>query len=546
MTVAQIQVTENGVSRSVAIEKDTFTLGRREDNDLRLEQMDISRKHAEIVKDGDRWVLRDLESRFGVFINEVAIAREQELKDGDRIRLGPVTQVEMRFSTRPRGAGSWTTDTSVGGSAGDLRTMNTLLESLSALGSARVIDEVLAIVLDSAIKLSGAERGFVMLSGNNGELEFMQARGRGGVVLEGTGVETHKTSRQIPEKVFRHGKTEVVQDLLIDADVASEHRGTIQMGIRGAVCLPLRLSRASASAIAGGSAPRVIGVLYLDSKMKAALLSPVTIEALEALAGEAAVAIDNARLYRQEEEKNRLEKELDRAREMQVSLLPAGRHARAHFELAGVTAPCRAVGGDFFDYVDLDDGSIGFAVADISGKGPSAALMAAKLQGLFSSLVELETSPARILTQLNRSLVRRAISSRFATLTYGVLRPDGTLIASNGGHNPTFVLRADGSNAKLEKGGTLVGILPDATFEEEEFALAPGDMVVLYSDGVTEAEDSTGEMYGEERLLACLEASRGLPVEALRDAIHASVEEFAKNTAQADDITVLVVKYLGI
>jgi sigma-B regulation protein RsbU (phosphoserine phosphatase) len=158
-----------------------------------------------------------------------------------------------------------------------------------------------------------------------------------------------------------------------------------------------------------------------------------------------------------------------------------------------MTEPCRAIGGDFYDRTELSGGRLGFALGDVSGKGPPAALMAAVIQGILNSHAEDEPGPADTLGRLNHTLVRRSIQSRFATVAFAIAESDGHLRVSNAGHNPTYVLRKDGSLETLDKGGLMVGIFPDATYEEEEIQLEPGDLVILYSDGVTEALNAHGE-----------------------------------------------------
>ena len=203
---------------------------------------------------------------------------------------------------------------------GDLRQIAALLEGLRALGSGRVLDDVLSLVLDSAIEVSGAERGFIMLALETAELEFKMARGRGHSTLSGG---SFATSRKIPEEVFRTGEPRLVADLL-DGDLANVHMGTVALGIRNVLCVPLRLVR-YVDKVENVGEERRIGVLYLDSKEKGSLLSGSTRAALETLATEAAVAIENARLYRETMEKARMEQEMRIAAEIQQALLPKAR-----------------------------------------------------------------------------------------------------------------------------------------------------------------------------------------------------------------------------
>jgi serine phosphatase RsbU (regulator of sigma subunit) len=551
MAAGKLEVYEEGKRRVVDLDKDRFTLGRREDNDLRVGGADVSRQHAEIVRGEAGYLIRDLGSRFGTFVNDQRV-QEQALRHGDRLRLGPVSQTEIHFVGEGQTETTRGTGTSQVGSGfvGDLRLIAVLLDGLRALGSGRVLEEVLAIVLDSAISMVGAERGFVMLESPEGALEFKLARSRGGHTLESEGL---GISRKISEQVFASGEPQVRADLM-SPDLGTNHERTLSFGIRAVMCVPLRLARfgtgasghgAAGAAPATAAAPHTIGVLYLDSQARSGTVSPATVAALEALAGEAAVAIENARLYRDSQEKVRLEQELDFARQMQQALLPPGAQVAAGVEVAGVMAPCREIGGDFFDYFEVPGGRLGIALADVTGHGASAALMAAKVQGILSSLAASHESPAITVERLNAALVRRAVPRKFATLAYAVVAPDGMLVSCSAGHNPSLLLAPDGTITQLDKGGLLLGQFEGVPFEEESVQLAPGSTLIMYSDGVTEAAAAGGEQFGEERVLECLSGVQGLSVNALVERLLRAVSDFAGSATQEDDITVVAVRFVG-
>src|SRR5439155_7672108 len=222
-------------------------------------------------------------------------------------------------------------------------------------------------------------------------------------------------------------------------------------------------------------------------------------EALETLAAEAAVAIENARLYREAIEKGRIEEELRMASQIQQALLPKSRTRGSFYDASGTSIACRAIGGDFFEYIDLPDGSFGFALGDVSGKGPPAALLTAMLQGMFSTQAFAPVEPAEMLTRVNRALIARGIESRFATIFFAVLRADGRMMYCNAGQNPPLLFSASGVR-KLETGGMIVGLFPHATYEQEDIQLSAGDSLAVFSDGVSEALNPAGEEYGEERI----------------------------------------------
>jgi sigma-B regulation protein RsbU (phosphoserine phosphatase) len=540
MPDGRLEVTDALGRRVIHIDKPVFTVGRRSGNDLQLVGSDVSRDHAEIATEDGAFVLRDRGSRYGTYVNGEGIT-EHTLQHGDLVRLGRSGGAEMVFlledSTQMSSGGS--ADRHTTSAVGDLRQVAALLEGLRALGSGRVLDEVLALVMDSALEVTGAERGFIMLSGASGELEFKIARGRGRVTLSGKGFET---SRKIPEEVYSTGQEKIVADLL-DGDLANVHMGTVALGIRHVLCTPLRLVRYLDRADQQTEEKR-IGVLYLDSREKGALLSRAARTALETLATEAAVAIENARLYRETLEKARMEQEMRIAAEIQQALLPDSRRQGSYFDAVGQSVACRSIGGDFFDYVDVPSGAFGFAVGDVAGKGAPAALLTAVIQGVFASQAQTGAPTNETLSRVNQALIRRAIESRFCTAFYATLAVDGTLNYCNAGHNPPMVFTATGVT-RLEKGGLILGLFEHASFEEGTMTMQPGDLLVSFSDGVTEAMSATGEEYGEDRLLAVIAANRLRTTTELLDAIFASVREFSVGAVQSDDVTALLVRYDG-
>jgi serine phosphatase RsbU (regulator of sigma subunit) len=535
VTEVRLEVSDASGRRVVRLDKESFTIGRSSGCDLRIFSVDVSRDHAQLVLNGDRWVLRDCGSRYGTFVNDVPVAPDanKPLSHRDRIRLGRSGGAELAFLVGDEAGSSSRAVSAVG----DLRQVAALLEGLRALGSAHVLDEVLALVVDSAITVTGAERGFVMLADADGRLEFAIARARGKVTLPG---KIFEISRKIPEEVFATGRDKIVTDL---HDVAGVHVGTVALGIRHVLCAPLRLVRYVDDAAAVPEQKR-IGVLYLDSREKGSLLTPTTRNGLETLATEAAVAIENARLYKETLEKARTDQELKIAAEIQQALLPPGDYSGTRFSAAGASLPCRAVGGDFFDYLDLPDGSFGFVIGDVAGKGPPAALLTAAVQGMFVGQAMIGGRPGPALASVNRSLIRRAIQSRFVTMMYGVLRPDGALTYSNGGHNPPFLLTKTGVK-RLETGGLILGLFSHAEYEEETIQLEPGDMVVVFSDGVSEARNVADDEFGDDRILAAVQACETREPKALLDRLLAEVKKFSAGTPQIDDVTIVVVRFSG-
>jgi serine phosphatase RsbU (regulator of sigma subunit) len=532
---ARLEVTDSGGRRVVPLDKPTFTIGRRSVNDLRLDATDVSRDHAEIVSSEGHFIVRDRNSRCGTFVNGAQIT-ERRLAHGDKIQVGRLGGAELIFLLHDQGTDSGSRGGS-SGIVGGFRQIATLLDALRALGGSRVLDEVLTLVMDAAIDVTGAERGFVMLANARGELELKLARMQGRMSLSGTRFDT---SRKIPEQVFATGREIVVKDMRED-DLADAHMQTIALGIRHVLCVPLLLVRYVDQPGTPVEA-RSIGVLYLDSREKGTILSQTARHALETLAAEAAVAIENARLFREAIEKGRIEEELRVASQIQQALLPKARTRGSFYDASGTSIACRAIGGDFFEYIELPDGSFGFALGDVSGKGPPAALLTAMLQGIFSTQAFAPVEPADMITRVNKALLRRGIESRFATIFYGVLSVDGRLTYCNAGQNPPLLFTSSGVR-KLETGGMIVGLFPHASYEQEELQLTAGDSLAVFSDGVSEALNPKGDEYGEDRIRETLAPHWLEPSDAALQTLLNSVREFAQGAPQNDDVTALVVRY---
>jgi steroid delta-isomerase-like uncharacterized protein len=263
------------------------------------------------------------------------------------------------------------------------------------------------------------------------------------------------------------------------------------------------------------------------------------------LTGDVPTAIASARLYRGILERAQLERDVRVAADIQRALLPDRRYRSDTADIAAVSVPCRAIGGDFFDYFELPDAAVGFVVGDVSGKGPPAALLTAVLQGILAVHAYGSDSPAVTIERVNQALARRAIEARFATMFYGVLARDGVLRYCNAGHNPPAVVGASGCQ-RLDAGGLMVGAFKDAAFEEGAVRLAPGDTLFAFSDGITEAIDRGGEEFGDDRLITAVASAKALELPALVDIVLDRVRQFTGDAPQADDMTALALRYVGV
>jgi sigma-B regulation protein RsbU (phosphoserine phosphatase) len=239
-----------------------------------------------------------------------------------------------------------------------------------------------------------------------------------------------------------------------------------------------------------------------------------------------------------------MEQEMRIAAEIQQALLPKATSGVKFIEAAAASIPCRSIGGDFFDYIDQASGLFGFALGDVAGKGPPAALMSAMMQGMFAAQAHVSGGPAPAIENMNKALCRRGLESRFVTLMYGLVSSEGELTYCNAGHNPPFVIGKSGVR-RLEAGGPVVGLLEFAPYDQETVHLDAGDTIVIFSDGVSEALNSAGEEFGDARLLETVQAAGQVGAQSVVEKLIAAVRLFTRGAAQSDDITVMVARYLG-
>ena len=531
MSNARLKIHDVTGSRTVVLDQPVFTIGRRSTANIQCESSDVSREHATIVQDDNRHVLRDCGSRYGTYVNGDRI-EEHVLVTGDRIRLGRSSVLELVFEadgTSRSGLSEVASDLT------DLRQLAVIMDGLRALGSGRVLDEVLALVVDAALEVSKADRGFVMLANEHNELEFKVARGRGRQALPGT---SFSTSGKIPRQVFTTGESQLFDDL----ESRLDHGETVSIGIRHVMCVPLHVTAMGTGFQPGGNLSRIIGVLYLDGPKQNPRRSSSILSSLEAFATQAALAIESARLYAEAAEKARLDRDLRVAAEIQRGLLAEPTYSGSICDLAAASLPCRTIGGDFYDYLEREDGAFAFALGDVAGKGPPAALLAAAAQSHFVAQATSGGDPAQTVARINGALVRRMIEARFATMFHGVLTQAGRLSYCNAGHEPPVVVTDEGVTS-LETGGPILGLFGNATYASATVQLKPHDVVVIWSDGVTEALNVAGEEFGRMRLLDVIRRNRGGSVEQMVESVLEALRTFSHGAAQSDDITLLVVTY---
>ncbi|MGH9395829.1 MAG: SpoIIE family protein phosphatase [Terriglobia bacterium] len=531
-----------GSVREVAISKTPFTLGRQPDNDLVLLDNRISRRHAQIVQGAHGYVLEDSASRHGTHVNGERI-EVRSLQDGDRINLGVSDAYQITFlSAGPALQNLLEKIEKAPESATPvLQHLNLLLQLARMLHRATALQEVLAAVVDSALQMSGAERGILFLADESGKLQSRLVRGQD----PAAGQEGY--SDELVQRVMRTRRQEAM--LEDGANVASAYETiTVSSGQRGALAIPLQklpVTDASEGETIRQAAPELLGVLYLENRSRPAAITSLDRQALETLAIEGAMIIENARLLRVAREQERSRHEMSLARSIQQSLLPRELPRGDHFLIHAMTTPCRTVGGDYYDVVPLPGGRFGLTVADVSGKGLPAAMMSMTLQGAFSALAAADTDLAGLFRRINTFLCERTPPEMYATLFYGVLDPAGNFQFVNAGHVPPLHIRASGEVDSLHAPSFPLGMFQQATYEVMSVSLAPGDQILVFSDGLTEAQNEAEDLLGEARLKQLVQACamKGAPPEEVCASIVAAAEAFAGTVPQTDDLTVAILRY---
>ena len=531
-----------GNQRDIEISRTPFTMGRQGDNDLVLLDTRISRRHARIVKDNEGYLLEDTGSLHGTFVNGTRVTMPWQLKAGDQISLGVTDSYGLTFGVEEAmlpGLLEKFEKATVESSAPQLHHLGLILQMAQMMLRAPALEEVLTALLDSAIQLTSAERGLLFLKEGNGELELRLARGKGGVYLS-PGVTDF--SRTVVQRVAASGQEEVI--LEEDSGRSALETGIIRTGARGVVAVPLqKLYMADTGGETFvGRAPEMLGLLYLDTRAQAAV-SGLDRQVLQTLAVEGSTVIENARLFRLARNQERIQHEMFLARNIQQQLLPRELPQSDYFQVVSVTTPTEAVGGDYYDVVELPDGRYGFALADVSGKGLPAALMAATLQGAFGAVAAGAPHLGELFQRVNDYLCDRTPPEMFATLLYGVLDRQGGFEFVNAGHIPPLIVRAQGGVDRPASANFPVGLFPRVGFMVDYAQVYPGDLIVTTSDGVTEARDTIGGLFGDARLLSILEACAGQTAEAVIRKILASVREYVGTAPQSDDLTITIVRF---
>jgi serine phosphatase RsbU (regulator of sigma subunit)/pSer/pThr/pTyr-binding forkhead associated (FHA) protein len=524
-------------------------IGRKSDADIVLANPYVSRHHAKLVKQQAGYCLIDLKSTHGTYVNGQRI-EEHHLQPGDRIYLGQ-DRMELLYFTEDLETSRMTVDQEIEGleksfinlksilpsepsEYSDLEKISSILDFQYQWGKTFSPEKTFDQILLSALKISGAERGFILLKQEEG-FEYV-------VGMDGQGCRLSQsefqTSRSVVRQVASDGKPVFMEEGI--AGEFAQQESIVAMRLRAIACVPLRWMSSRSDAAS------VQGILYLDSTKTMHALSGLDEKILNKLALEAGNVFEKLEMIKSIEEHKSFEGELALAQETQKSLLPQSLPELTNFHIYAFSQPTRYLGGDFYDFIPLPSGEWLGILADVSGKGISASLLSSLLQGALHVESRSGVEPEEALNHINKFLCEKTPVDRFVTLFLFALNAAGHGKFISAGHNPAYLFRAaSGQIDELHSDGLILGAFEFASYRSCPLQLHPGDILVVYSDGVTEACNPEGEMFGEERLISIIQEEAPVGGSALKERILSSVKEFTRGMAQTDDVTfVLIDKYL--
>lgn len=549
------------------------SIGRSARNDVCLTDPFASRLHAEIRREGDNWFLIDLGSVNGTLCNGMRVTGRTPLRSSDRMQIGethlifagdrskqqsvsssvaisdalsaatPEHTIAPRSGARPTEGllsmieGAKTGPQRMTSLIGqkEAAPARDLLAIISQVGVALLsnvsLDETLAQIMDLVFDTIPADRGYLLLKDKTtSDLVCKVARKRGAPVERVP--EQVQISRSIIEQVVSQGNSVLTSDAIADPRF-SDRQSIVLSNIRSVMAVPLAIDRQS------------LGMVYVDNPFDTNRFTDSDLQVLTTIAGVAAIKIENSLLLEERLEKRRMEEELAVASEIQMRLQPVSPPKIDKYDLTAISFACREIGGDYYDFIDRPNGKWVLTLGDVSGKGTGAALLMASLHAAVRAQAQTSLSIESIVKEINAYIYRNSPDNKFVTLFLAELDPlTGVLTYSNAGHNPPVLVRASDDIEHLTEGGLPVGIRPDLPYGVGSVELRPGDILVTFSDGVTEAVNDKDEEFGEDRLVALVKKHRSSSAASLRDLIDEAVGQFAGKQPAFDDMTLLIAKRL--
>ncbi len=531
--------------RRIKVERPRTTLGRSREADIFIPDQWLSRMHAEILFDRGGLTVADLGSKNGTLVNGMRIQGPTPLRKGDQIKLGdhtitvqsslPDEQTEddiqvvgtKVFSARSMQEGVLKVPSNPEDLARKNRVLTVLSGAAAALLAHKPISETFEQILDILFAAVTAERGAIALfevgpAGPFAEVKASKTR-RGEPIV--------RVSQSISRRVLKEQVSILLPNVLEDAVLKAE-QSIVTTGIRSAMCAPLWHS--------DGGKESVIGVVYLDSRERTHSFAEEDLELVTALASVAAAKIENARLLEESLEKRRLEEDMRLAAEIQRSMLPKGSPSIDGYDVSAGTEPCRAVGGDYFDFHVTRD-RLTFVMGDVSGKGTGAALIMTILRAAVRDHW-LDDDIKQAVVEMNNSVTQNIPANKYVTFFLGRLDLEtGQLDYVNAGHNAPILSSTAGEVERLETGGMVLGLFEDAIYDSGTTRIQPGDRLVVFTDGFSETWNRKGEELGEDGLTRFVLGVQGESANTMKQHLLKKADEFAEGLKATDDRTIIVV-----
>ncbi|HKW97857.1 MAG TPA: SpoIIE family protein phosphatase [Bryobacteraceae bacterium] len=531
------------MTKTIPLEGDRITLGRSSTTELCFpDDAGLSRQHLAFERDGEEWDIRDLGSKNGTLLNNTRLNGSMRLRAGDHVAAGHLVMVYDDPGHKAVAAGvtfiqtadeeSPTSSTVVtdlkgllGGKtieAASALQMSALIRAGNELATERPLPELFALILDLSIQAVGAERGVLMTLEPEGDLVVRAAKGN-----------AFRISTAVRDRVLNTRVSVLVRDTQLD-DAFRARQSIVEQRVRTLMAVPLQTK------------DRIIGLIYVDSPSLTRVFTKDDLNLLTVMANTAAIRIEHARLAEIEHQERLMARDLQQAAEIQQRFLPAQAPAVPGLDLAGHNAPCRTVGGDYYDFFPYPNGRVAMVLGDVSGKGMPASLLMMSLQARVQVLIDEPDDLGAVITRLNRLTSTNCPSNRFITFFMCILDgASGDLVFANAGHNPPLIVRSTGDLEWLEEGGCVLGILPAMKYDASHRNLSVGDVLVIFSDGVTDAMNPQGDEFGEKRLAEVVTAHRAEPSHCILEAVNHAIAEWAAGTPLPDDLTLLVARRAG-
>ena len=541
----------NGTHDEVPLTRLRTTIGRSARSDVCIPDAFASRLHAEVRKEGESFWLQDLGSANGTRLNGIPVAATVPLFPGSEVQIGETKIIFEGDSQTPKsisstliseGTNLLDPSKTISLTARRTPTIEILDDSLSsrsgllgliskvgvALLSSSGLDDTLNQVASLVFDAVPAERVVIMLRDENApdQMEIKVARVRGSLEP----IDEVRISRAIMTEVIENGKAVLTSDAQQDPRFASQT--LVLQGIRSVLAVPLSVDER-----------HVFGIIYADSPTTQVSFTSEHLDILTTLASVASIRVENASLLDERIERERMERELELATEIQQRFQPSGPPIIEGYEFQGISFSCYEIGGDYYDFIQRHDGTMLVALGDVSGKGTAAALLMSSLHAAIHGQVAAKTPLDQTVISVNEYLAENTPANRFVTLFVAELEPaTGSLRFINAGHNPPLIGRADGSIDQLASGGLPLGIMPFSEYEVGHADLNSGDVLVIYSDGVTEANNLNEDEFGIERLTEVIKANIDRTASGIRDKVESALSSFTGLAPANDDITLVIVK----